>query len=122
MEVRGWRRLRTTSIARSRPSPTVIGARSSGCSPSTPTPSAGSRTCATSPPAINKHVRGAQEAGFVQRRKLGRDDGTWCSRTPIVRLQAWLGDFHAYWGADTASLDNYERYLATDPRLEKETL
>ena len=42
-------------------------------------------------------------------------------RAPIVRLQAWLGEFHAYWGADEASLENYERYLATDPRLAKET-
>lgn len=72
-------------------------------------------------PAINKHVRVLEEAGLVQRRKLGRTTYLVPRRAPIVRLQAWLGEFHAYWGADKASLENYERYLATDPRLEKET-
>ncbi len=72
-------------------------------------------------PAINKHVRVLNEAGLVERRKLGRTTYLVLRRAPIVRLQAWLGEFHAYWGTDEASLENYEQYLATDPRLEKET-
>lgn len=72
-------------------------------------------------PAINKHVRVLVEAGLVQRRKSGRTTYLVLQRTPIVRLQAWLGDFHTHWGADESSFENYERYLATDPWPEKET-
>ncbi len=72
-------------------------------------------------PAMNKHVRVLFEAGLVQRRKSGRTTYLVLHRAPIVRLQAWLGEFHAYWGADKASLENYERYLVTDPPPEKET-
>ena len=72
-------------------------------------------------PAIHKHVRALEEAGLVQRRKSGRTTYLVLRGAPIRRLQAWLGEFHAYWGADEASLENYERYLAADPQLEKET-
>ncbi len=72
-------------------------------------------------PAMNKHVRVLVEAGLVQRRKSGRTTYLALRGAPIVRLQAWLGEFHAYWGAEKASLENYERYLAADPLLEKET-
>ena len=72
-------------------------------------------------PAINKHVRVLEEAGLVQRRKVGRTTYLVLRQAPILRLQAWLGEFHAYWGADDASLEDYEHYLATDPQAEKET-
>ena len=72
-------------------------------------------------PAINRHVRVLEEAGLIQRRKTGRTTYLTLRQAPIRRLQAWLGEFHAYWGADEASLENYERYLATDPQPGKET-
>ena len=30
-------------------------------------------------------------------------------------LQAWLARYHAYWGNEKETLENYERYLASDP-------
>jgi DNA-binding transcriptional ArsR family regulator len=71
-------------------------------------------------PAINKHVRVLEEAGLVRRRKLGRTTFLALDRASIRSLQAWLGRFHAYWGTEKESLENYEPFLATEPMTERE--
>lgn len=65
-------------------------------------------------PAMNKHVRALVEASLVRRRKLGRTTFLTLDRASIRRLQAWLGEYHAYWGTDKESLENYERFLAAE--------
>lgn len=65
-------------------------------------------------PAINKHVRVLEEAGLVRRRKIGRTTFLTLERGPIRRLQAWLGAFHAYWGTEKETLENYERFLTAE--------
>jgi DNA-binding transcriptional ArsR family regulator len=66
-------------------------------------------------PAINKHIAVLERAGLVARRKTGRTTFLALGRKPILELQAWLGEFHAYWGSEAESLANYDAYLASDP-------
>lgn len=65
-------------------------------------------------PAINKHVRVLVDAGVVNRRKLGRTTFLTLDRASIRDLQAWLAEFHAYWGTEKESLENYTQFLASD--------
>jgi DNA-binding transcriptional ArsR family regulator len=71
-------------------------------------------------PAINKHVRVLEEAGLVRRRKLGRTTFLTLDRASIRGLQAWLGEFHAYWGTEHETLENYEAFLSTEPTMARE--
>jgi DNA-binding transcriptional ArsR family regulator len=71
-------------------------------------------------PAMNKHVKVLESAGLVTRRKLGRTTFLTLDRSAIRTLQTWLGKYHAYWGTDLESLENYERFLASDPPTTKE--
>lgn len=72
-------------------------------------------------PAINKHVRVLEEAGMVRRRKLGRTTFLALDRASIRSIQAWLGQYHAYWGTEKETLENYEPFLAAGHPTEKET-
>jgi len=65
-------------------------------------------------PAINKHVRVLVDADIVRRRKLGRTTFLTLDRSSIRRLQEWLGEYHAYWGTDAETLENYSKFLADD--------
>jgi len=69
-------------------------------------------------PAINKHVGVLLEAGVVRRRKIGRTTFLTMNREAIRSLQAWLAQYHAYWGTEDETLENYESFLATDPSTE----
>jgi DNA-binding transcriptional ArsR family regulator len=71
-------------------------------------------------PAMNKHVRVLEDAGLVTRRKLGRTTFLALDRATMRELQAWLTQYHAYWGTDKETLENYEAYLARDPQPSKE--
>ena len=71
-------------------------------------------------PAMNKHVRVLDEAGLVNRRKLGRTTYLTLEREPLVRLQAWTGLFNPWWGTDGETLANYADALRRDPPSTKE--
>lgn len=71
-------------------------------------------------PAMNKHVGVLDDAGLVSRRKLGRSTFLALGRAPILVLGEWLGQFHAHWGTDAESLENYGPYLSRDPDTTKE--
>ena len=71
-------------------------------------------------PAMNKHVRVLEDAGLVTRRKLGRTTFLALDRASMLGLQAWLAQFHAYWGTAKETLENYERFLASDPQSARE--
>jgi DNA-binding transcriptional ArsR family regulator len=72
-------------------------------------------------PAIHKHISVLEASGLARRRKRGRTTFLLLGRQPITALQAWLGQFDTWWGSDSASLENYERYLSQEPVSEKET-
>jgi DNA-binding transcriptional ArsR family regulator len=71
-------------------------------------------------PGIHKHVRVLEEAGMVRRRKLGRTTFLTLDRASIRGLQAWLGEYHAYWGTDKETLENYGPFLGAEPSTERE--
>ena len=71
-------------------------------------------------PAMNRHVRVLLEAGVVRRRKLGRTTFLALDRGAIGTLQAWLGQFHAYWGTEKETLENYQGFLAGERSTERE--
>jgi len=71
-------------------------------------------------PAINKHVGVLEKAGLVRRRKLGRTTFLTLDRGSILTVQAWLGQYHAYWGTDKESLENYELFLAAEQSIERD--
>lgn len=71
-------------------------------------------------PAMNKHVRVLEDAGLVTRRKLGRTTFLTLDRAAIRELQTWLAQFHPHWGTGKETLENYERFLASEPPTAKE--
>lgn len=58
-------------------------------------------------PAINRHITVLEEAGLVRRRKHGRINFLALRREPLRRLQDWANRYHAYWGTDEETLENY---------------
>lgn len=71
-------------------------------------------------PAIHKHVRVLEDAAMVRRRKIGRTNFLALEREPLRRLQAWMDQFHPWWGVDQESLENYAEYLRNDPTTSRE--
>lgn len=63
-------------------------------------------------PAIHKHIRLLESAGIVRRRKIGRTNFLTLNRPAIRMLQDWLGQYHAYWGTEEETLENYEQFLS----------
>ena len=62
-------------------------------------------------PAIHKHIKLLETAGIVNRRKIGRTNFLTLERRSLRSLQDWLGQYHAYWGTEEESLQNYEAFL-----------
>lgn len=66
-------------------------------------------------PAIHKHIRMLEDAGLVIRKKVGRTNFLALHRAPLRGLQAWVEEFHPYWGDERETLENYARYLGATP-------
>lgn len=62
-------------------------------------------------PAIHKHIKILESAGMVKRRKIGRTNFLTLDRESLRGLQDWLGQYHAYWGTEKETLENYENFL-----------
>jgi len=58
-------------------------------------------------PAIHKHIRLLEIAQLIQRRKVGRTNFVALRREGLRTAQTWLSQYHAYWGNDSETLDNY---------------
>jgi DNA-binding transcriptional ArsR family regulator len=63
-------------------------------------------------PAIHKHLRVLEDAGFIVRRKEGRTTYLTLNPRPLARLQDWVGQFHPYWGHGEGTYENYAEYLS----------
>ena len=72
-------------------------------------------------PAIHKHIGVLERADLVSRRKLGRSNFLTLNRQSLRGVQDWLGQYHAYWGSEKETLENYAAYLGADrsPTREK---
>ena len=65
-------------------------------------------------PAIHKHIKLLENAGIVNRRKIGRTNFLTLNRRALRTLQDWLGQYHAYWGTEKETLENYEEFLSKE--------
>ncbi len=63
-------------------------------------------------PAMHKHIKLLENAGIVRRRKIGRTNYLTLNRSALRALQDWLGQYHAYWGTEEETLENYETFLS----------
>ena len=57
--------------------------------------------------AIHRHVRVLEEASLVRRKKSGRVNFLAINRATLLRVQEWAQQYHAYWGSDQETLENY---------------
>lgn len=62
-------------------------------------------------PAIHKHIKILEKAGFVLRKKVGRTNFLALNRDSLRVLQDWLMHYHAYWGTNAETLENHAHYL-----------
>lgn len=58
-------------------------------------------------PAIHKHIRVLERAKLVQRKKSGRTNFLALDRTALRELRDWIEQYHAYWGSNAETLENY---------------
>jgi DNA-binding transcriptional ArsR family regulator len=58
-------------------------------------------------PAIHRHIKVLEKAKLVRRKKSGRVNFLAIDRTGLLFLQEWIGQYHAYWGTEAETLENY---------------
>ena len=58
-------------------------------------------------PAIHKHIKILERAKLVQRKKSGRTNFLAIDRTALRELSRWIYQYHAYWGDNKETLENY---------------
>jgi DNA-binding transcriptional ArsR family regulator len=65
------------------------------------------RNFRTSRPAISKHIRLLRTAGLVVTHKHGAARICVLNAKPLRAVNAWLGDYEAFWGTNLRSLKRY---------------
>jgi DNA-binding transcriptional ArsR family regulator len=75
--------------------------------------------CGISLQAIHKHIKILETARLVKRRKIGRTNFLTLDRKGVRSLQRWLGQYHAYWGSQEETLENYEAFLRKSRRRDR---
>ncbi len=68
-------------------------------------------------PAMHKHVKILEKANLIQRKKVGRCNFLALKRNGLSAGNAWLAQFHTYWGSNQESLDNYVKVLQEKDNL-----
>ena len=58
-------------------------------------------------PAIHRHIKALEKAKLVQRKKSGRVNFLALDRTGLLLVQDWIRQYHAYWGTNEETLENY---------------
>jgi DNA-binding transcriptional ArsR family regulator len=71
-------------------------------------------------PAIHKHIKVLENGGMLIRKKIGRTHFLTLDRKSLRGVQDWLMQYHAYWGSDEETLENYAQYLGRAPTRHKE--
>ena len=66
-------------------------------------------------PAIHKHIKILEDSGLIKTKKIGRTHFLALNRQSLLSLQDWLSQYHAYWGNDEETLENYSQYLSKKP-------
>jgi len=58
-------------------------------------------------PAIHRHIKVLERAKLVRRKKSGRVNFLALDRTGLLFMQDWIAQYHAYWGNNDETLENY---------------
>ena len=58
-------------------------------------------------PAIHRHIKALEQAKLVRRKKSGRVNFLALDRTGLLLMQDWISQYHAYWGTNEETLENY---------------
>lgn len=58
-------------------------------------------------PAIHRHIRTLEQAGLIQRRKVGRINFVALKREKFAAAKAWIAQYQLEWGNDQETLENY---------------
>ena len=58
-------------------------------------------------PAIHRHIKVLEKAKLVRRKKSGRINFLALDRTGLLLMQDWIHQYHAYWGTNEETLENY---------------
>ena len=58
-------------------------------------------------PAIHRHIKVLEQAKLVRRKKSGRVNFLALDRTGLLLMQDWIRQYHAYWGTNEETLENY---------------
>ena len=58
-------------------------------------------------PAIHRHIRVLEQAKLVRRKKSGRVNFLALDRSGLLLMQDWIRQYHAYWGTNKETLENY---------------
>ena len=57
--------------------------------------------------AIHRHIRVLEDAKLIRRKKSGRVNFLAINRATMRGVQDWAQQYHAYWGTDEETLENY---------------
>ena len=58
-------------------------------------------------PAIHRHIKVLEQTKLVRRKKSGRVNFLALDRTGLLLMQDWIRQYHAYWGTNEETLENY---------------
>ena len=58
-------------------------------------------------PAIHRHIKVLERAKLVRRKKSGRINFLALDRKGLLLMQDWIRQYHAYWGTNEETLENY---------------
>src|SRR3989344_5478863 len=58
-------------------------------------------------PAIHKHIKILERSKLTRRKKSGRTNFLALDRTALRALRDWIEQYHAYWGSNEETLENY---------------
>lgn len=56
---------------------------------------------------IHKHIKILERSKLVVRKKSGRTNFLALDRTALCELRDWIEQYHAYWGSNDETLENY---------------
>jgi DNA-binding transcriptional ArsR family regulator len=65
-------------------------------------------------PAIHRHILVLEQAKLVQRKKVGKTNFLALDRTALLLMQDWITQYHAYWGNNQETLENYVASIQKD--------
>ncbi len=65
-------------------------------------------------PAIHRHILVLEQAGLVNRKKVGVTNFLALNRNGLLLMQDWIAEYQAYWGTNQETLENYVARIQKD--------